>query len=279
MTERDDQVKQYLEAADQELEKIRTSEDFINYLDAQSRFYHYSPRNTLLILLQCPDASRVAGYKTWPTMGRHVLKGEKGIRILAPLKRKVENEETGEPEWRLLGFKTTSVFDVSQTDGDPLPELKVPVLDSEAGGELYDRMEQVMNEEGVKVQRGHQRFASSPHLMGWYDPPAKQIILRDDVSQLQQTKTIVHEAGHHFGHHDHSNADSETEAEITAWVVLRHNGHDTGERSFPYVMSWMGDKNIFRNRLTQIQELSKLIINRLEPTKSNNSLGYIDAVV
>src|SRR5919197_4666466 len=132
---------------EQAVSEIHDSETFRRYLDAQARFHTYSWGNVLLILLQRPDATQVAGFRTWQTMGRYIRRGEKGIRIVIPMRRRVEpkSDEDGEdPEATTrLSFGTGSVFDVSQTEGAPLPEVPVPILEGEQGRELYCRLDRL----------------------------------------------------------------------------------------------------------------------------------------
>src|SRR5215207_1437335 len=142
---------------------IQDSDTFRAYLSAQARFHNYSFGNVLLILSQRPESTRVAGYRTWQSLDRHVMKGEKAIRIIAPAyyKRREVDEQTGdEVERQVTFFRSAAVFDYGQTDGKPLPEVPVPVLDSDAGGELYARLEDVAQAEGLTVVRGHERFGA-----------------------------------------------------------------------------------------------------------------------
>jgi hypothetical protein len=267
----DPRVREYVDLLDQKVGEIQDSDTFRAYLTAQAKFHSYSFNNVLLIVAQKPDASRVAGYRAWQSMDRFVKQGEKSIGILAPLKRKITDEKTGEESYGVYGFRRVSVFDISQTDGKPLPEVPVPVLDSDAGIELYSRLEGVATDEGLKVDRGAEHFAYRPNTMGFYDRDRRLIAVRADVSQLQQTKTIAHEVGHHFAQHQVSGAESETEAEGVAFVVLAHYGLDSGERSFPYVATWAQKKDVMKAALGQIQRVSQRIIARLEPEVNEQS--------
>src|SRR5215211_5436970 len=115
------------------VEGIQDSDTFRAYLTAQARFHHYSWGNVLLILSQSPAATSVAGYRTWQSLDRQVKRGEKAIRIIAPAyyKKKERDEQTGEDiERAVTFFRGASIFDISQTEGEPLPEVAVPVLDS-----------------------------------------------------------------------------------------------------------------------------------------------------
>jgi len=199
-------------------------------------------------------------------MNRYVRKGEKSIGILAPLRKKITDQDTGDERWGLYGFRRASVFDISSTEGEPLPEVPVPVLDSDAGGELYARLEDVARDEGLTVQRGHERFGAREQMMGFYERESRLIAVRDDVSQLQATKTLAHEAAHHFANHQVSGPESETEAESIAYVVCARFGLDTAARSFPYVATWSKDATVFKAAMARIQQVSSRIIGHLEPS-------------
>src|SRR4051812_38263869 len=116
------------------VEAMASSEGFAAWLRARALFHDYSLNNTLLIAMQRPESSRIAGYKAWQSLGRQVRKGERGIRILAPMVGKVdvETENGTEKRSRVFGFKCVSVFDVAQTDGDALPELEYRHLEGDA---------------------------------------------------------------------------------------------------------------------------------------------------
>jgi hypothetical protein len=261
-----DRVTASLLQLERSVAAIQDSNTFRAYLAAQARFHTYSFGNVLLILAQRPDATRVAGYRTWQSLDRHVKKGEKAIRIIAPAsyKPKETDQQTGEElERQVTFFRSASVFDYGQTEGKPLPEVPVPVLDSDAGAELYTSLEAVARTEGLTVVRGHERLGTREQMQGFYEPDNRLIALKEG-SQLQMTKTLGHELGHHFAKHTESGPASETEAEGIAYVVLAHHGLDSGERSFPYVATWAQDKAILRAALARIQQVSLMIIERTE---------------
>ena len=254
-------VRQAVETLETAVSAIQDSESFRAYLDFQSKFYRYSPSNVLLIMSQYPDASMIAGYRSWQRMNRFVRKGEKSIRILAPLIRK--DKETQEP--KVFGYRAVPVFDVKQTDGQEIPTFEVPRLTSNDGEGLYDRMRQVSWDEGLLVQRSGDMFLHRMEAMGYYAPDQKKIAVRPDIAQLQATKTLAHELGHHFGEHKTSGPDTETQAEGVSYVVLKHFGLDSGERSFPYVATWAKDKNVLKANLGYIGEISKRLIMKIHP--------------
>ncbi len=236
--------------------QIQDSESFRRWLDISSRFYNYSLGNQLLIAMQRPDATHVAGFHAWLKMGRHVLKGERSIKIMVPHARKVTNDE-GEDERRVVGFGVGHVFDISQTDGEPLPEVEVPTLEGEAGVELWDGLSDFAVSQGVTVTLV-EAGELPPNVMGYYQPRSQRIVVGAH-SQRQRTKTLAHELGHHIARVD-NRAENECIAEGIAYVVCGHFGVDTGERSFPYVATWAQDKAVLKDVLGTIRAASATLI-------------------
>ncbi|MFN0074002.1 MAG: ArdC-like ssDNA-binding domain-containing protein [Chloroflexota bacterium] len=278
---------------EQAVSGIHDSDSFRAYLDAQARFHRYSFSNTLLILSQRADATRVAGYQTWKTLGRQVRRGEHGMKIFVPMRvrnrrsdgddgryrdEQTEPDPPGDPEpsaatddqvrrssspslgHRLL-FRVGTVYDITQTDGKPLPEIDVPVLGGNEGLALYGRLARVAVDETLTITRGSDRLGSST--MGFYSPTERLIVLRE-AAPRQMTKTLAHELAHHFGGATASSPEEETTAESVAYVVCARFGLDTGERSFPYVATWSRDPQVFRTALGTVQSLSHRMIERIE---------------
>jgi antirestriction protein ArdC len=270
-----------LERLETAVGQIQDSDTFRAYLDVQARFHRYSPNNALLILAQRPDATQVAGYGAWKALGRQVRRGERGIKILVPMRvrsRSADQQpdatnhqdapkvpgpqaEADPPSTasgvRRLLFGVGTVFDIRQTDGDPLPAIEVPELTGDAGLALYGRFERVAQDEGLAIQRGSERLG--PATMGFYSPTERLIVLRE-TGQLQMTKTLAHELAHHYGTYQTSNAASETVAESVAYVTLAHHGLDSGVRSFPYVATWSREPSVLRAALGEIQSISSRLI-------------------
>jgi antirestriction protein ArdC len=249
-----------IERLERGFQEVQDSERFQDYLSTCARFHHYSAHNTLLIWTQRPDATRVAGFHTWRKLGRHVLKGEKGIGILAPrpYKRTVDN---GDEEEVIEGcyFKPVHVFDVSQTDGQPLPDAPVTELDGSDDG-LFASLSAIATKEGIALDRTPN--ASSAN--GFYRPG--QIWIKPEASPRMATKTLAHELAHHFAGHNSYGAcrgEMETVAEAVAYIVLAHVGIDAGSYSFGYLASW-SDPKVFRAKLTEIHATANQIIDRLE---------------
>jgi len=211
---------------------LRETEGWHRYLAAQARFHRYSPRNAMLISLQRPDATSVAGFRTWQALGRQVRRGERGLSILAPLLTRRDDDD----ERLLAGFRWVSVFDVSQTDGEPLPS---PVRLLEGDGPLALRGSlagaaevlgfQVAEEPLGPGVNGECRWATATIAVEVANPP------------LQQAKTIAHELGHALLHrHEPDRSRAEIEAEAVAYVVLAAHGADAAPYSAGYLASWLG---------------------------------------
>lgn len=214
------------------------------YLDTQARFHRYSTANVFLILTQRPDATRVAGFHAWRDLGRFVRKGEKGIAILAPVtvrKRRDGDQDDGEPE-AVTRFRVVHVFDLAQTDGDPLPEAPEPRLldgDDTSAAALEARLRGLCAQVGFAVQTGD----PGGEALGCYDPATNTVTLRDGLPAAQRAKTLCHEIGHGLmQHHGRVSAweyvEQEAAAEGTAYVVCTWAGIDASGYSFDYAAGW-----------------------------------------
>jgi hypothetical protein len=249
---------------EQAVGQIQDSETFRRYLDVQARFHHYSPNNAALILLQRPDATRVAGYNDWLRMHRYVRRGEKAIKIIVPMFKTSVDEESGE-ERRHVFFGVGNTFDISQTDGEPVPEIDVPVLAGEAGAQLYSGLTGVVRREGLQLTQVPELPGE---MMGYYERGSRRIVLRL-AAQLQMTKTLAHELAHHFAGHGSAEdtaprAEQETVAESVSYVTLAHYGLDSGERSFPYIATWSRDRKLLQQAMGTIQKVSATIIDGVQ---------------
>ena len=245
---------------------ILDGEGFARYLRALARFHSFSANNVLLILAQNPAATRVAGYKTWQDLGRQVRKGERGLVILVPLARRVRDEEGGEEERRVVtGFGIGHVFDLAQTDGEPLPAPPAAAAITTAtdrGAALWSALEGWLTAQGVGVT-----LADCGRPNGYYRPATRAIVVHERLRGTDgSTKTLAHEAAHHVAdHHALVPAeDAETVAESAAYVVLHHFGLDAGAYSFPYVARWAEDKAVLRRNLDAIRQAAGAIIDGIE---------------
>ncbi len=271
-------IDEVLKRLKEGVDSIQQSDRFREFLLTMSKFHNYSIGNLILIMLQKPDATRVAGFSTWKDLYRWVKKGEKGIAILAPCMRpkqkKLESpagseiaSEEGKPEEeteiRPVFFKVVHVFDVSQTEGKPLPEFEVPSLTGEANEELFAKVRYLVEAQGVEVS-----FASrpdqDPDIKGFYS--GKLIWVRPEEARAQQFKTLLHEVAHYYSEDVFRipRSDAETIAESVAFTIGAHFGFDTGTRSFPYVALWAKDKKTLEANLAAIRKVSAKIIESLE---------------
>ena len=257
------------------VDSIQESENFREFLVTMSKFHDYSIGNLILIMLQKPDATRVAGFTTWKDLGRYVRKGEKGIAILAPCmppkKTKViepeDEDDEGLIEVTPIYFKVVHVFDVSQTEGQELPEVEVPALAGEADEDLFNGAMNLAKLQGLDVSFEIRPY-QDPAIKGMYS--GKTIWVRPDESRAQQLKTLLHEMAHYYseGVFRMPRRNAETIAESVAFTVGAHFGFDSGVRSFPYVAIWAQDKKVLEQNLADIRKVSTKIIDALEPKTS-----------
>lgn len=218
-----------------------------------------------LIRAQRPEATRVAGYRKWLELGRQVRKGEQGIKILVPFKHKATVvQEDGEDAFVVKGFGLGTVFDVAQTDGDPLPDPPaVEHIDgaSDRGMRLFVDLIDYLDLQNVPVAKENTRPAN-----GYFDPKRRRVALDVNLDGDQATKTLTHEACHVVAGHTlgMDSRDVETVAESAAFVVLNHYGIDSAGYTFPYGASWAQDRAILKRNLGAVQQTAHLIIVDLE---------------
>lgn len=279
--EQQEKIKEITEKLEKGIEELFESENYKNYLKTMSKFTSYSLNNTLLIAMQKPDSSTVAGFGTWKSLGRHVKRGEKAIQILAPIiykkKREKEREEDNriskqndkgtneETEKILVGFKVVNVFDISQTEGEPLPEV-VHKLDGNVEG-YADFMDSLKEFSPVPVIL--QTVEGSAN--GYYDLTNKYIAIDKDLSQEMHMKTGIHELAHALLH-DKDNGmakDSkssietkEVQAESIAFTVCNYFEIDTSDYSFGYISGWSSGKDLkeLKESMEVIRKTSQIII-------------------
>jgi antirestriction protein ArdC len=278
---RDRRVREAVELLDAGVERILDSEEFKRYLAFAARFHRYSANNSLLILVQRPNATKIAGYKRWQELGRQVRRGEEGIRILAPIFRTIEDEESGEKTRILCSFKVVKVFDVSQTDtvsgAGSLPEKPRPAAlpgSSPAGRALAQSLARLCEAEGLELREsGEELDALYPGANGLYSPRRKLILLRETLADDQKAKSLTHELAHHLLHRDARASEAErptleAEAEGTAYAVLSYFGVDASDYSFAYVAHWAEQRVVVKAVLSNIQRAAREIIEAVEDDAS-----------
>lgn len=218
---------------------LTTSAGWQRWMTIASRFHRYSLNNQLLILAQRPDATCVAGYRAWQRLGRQVKRGERAIAIFAPTTRRIPQEDSDEPKRVVVGFRVAGVFDITQTEGEPLPELALPDVGIPDDG-LLDRLIDLAGTAGHPVQLVD---TADPGVRGWFTPATGQICLVSTYSRASQTRTLLHELAHArdplLAQHDR--AESELVAESSAYIIgTGRFGLDMEDASALYVASWSG---------------------------------------
>jgi len=246
------QIEESLETLAIQTDVARRSEQFTDYLKSCSRFHSYSFGNLMLILWQKPTATRVAGYRAWQKMNRYVRKGEKGIAILAPCFFKDKEDET---QSRIF-FKTVYVFDLSQTEGEPLPEIDWRTTEQNA--ELQSALTKLVESNGWQVTYTDDLEGAE----GVCRYQAKTITLLNGTG----TSTLIHEIGHMLLHEDQremSREDKETEAESVSFVVCNCFGLETSAPM--YLANWSDPKQI-KGHAERIIKTAHQIIEAIQPS-------------
>lgn len=277
----DDRLAQIHEQLVDAVAQLVNSDAWARMLTVAARFPTYSASNLLLIATQRPEATRVAGIRTWNSIGRRVVKGEHGIAILAPCTYKRTEDETpgaddpsrarDSSEGRrrqLRGFKIVHVFDVEQTEGEPIPDDASPrLLTGNAPADLWEHLGNVVQDDGYTLERG----PCPPEVNGYTDFTRRLVRVRDDVDIAQAVKTLAHELGHIRADHacrfpsyaiDHAcRGQAEIEAESIAYIVTTHAGMKADPYSVPYLAGWAdGDVERIRGCLSRVVTASRELI-------------------
>ena len=288
-----EKLKEITDRLEQGITELFDSERYKEYLRVMSRFHNYSFNNTLLIAMQKPDASLVAGFSSWKnTHGRNVKRGEKGIKILAPSPYKIRREMekidpqtqqpvigkdgkpvTEEREITIPAYKVVSVFDVSQTEGRELPDIAVDELagDVDRYKDFFAALEQTS-----PVPIGFENIEGNSH--GYYHLEEKRIAIQEGMSELQTLKTAIHEIAHAKLHDIDLNAPKEdiadrpdrrtreVQAESVAYTVCQHYGLDTSDYSFGYVAGWSSGRELseLKSSLETIRRAAAEIIDSID---------------
>ena len=288
-----EKLKEITDRLEQGITELFDSERYKEYLRVMSKFHNYSFNNTLLIAMQKPDASLIAGFSAWKNnFGRNVMKGQKGIKILAPSPFKIKKEMekidpqtqkaiigkdgkpvTEEKEITIPAFKVVSVFDVSQTEGKEIPDIAVNMLtgDVEHYKDVFAALEKTS-----PVPVGFEKIEGGAH--GYYHLEDKRIALDEGMSELQTLKTLIHEIAHAKLHDIDLNAPledlenrpdrrtREVQAESIAYTVCQHYGLDTSDYSFGYVAGWSAGRELaeLKSSLETIRSAAAEIINSID---------------
>lgn len=287
---REEKTKALLQQLDEGARAIWSSDKFRDYLKMMCKFHRYSYRNVILIHMQCPHATNVAGYNSWiDNFHRHVKAGEKGIQILGytpynreinravldangkPLQDKDGKDITETSVIKVPAYKPVYVYDVSQTEGEPLPELITPLQGDNVPNyqELFAALAEL-----APYPITLENISGSAN--GYCDHGEKKIVVQEGMSQAMTLKTTVHEVAHAREHDPANFPDGErppretleVEAESIAFLVCEHLGIDTSDYSFGYVGGWSSDKELpeLHEALGHIQKAANEIMDKLDET-------------
>jgi len=259
-----EQIKEITEKATEHLVATLNaghSEALTGYLKAIGRFHRYSLHNVMLIASQKPNASYVAGFRTWSQLGRFVKKGEKGILILAPIvRRKAENDEDHqEASASVAGFRAAYVFDVSQTDGQELPHIGIVQGQPR---EYHERLRAFAEAQGISVEYSSEIAPARGVSSGG------RIKLLPGQSDAEEFSTLAHELAHELLHRGDrrgttSRRTRETEAEATAFVVCHAIGLETGSAATDYIQLWNGDAHLLTDSLGHVRQAAAQMLTAL----------------
>lgn len=302
------ELKDITEKLEKGVQDVYSSEQYQDLLNTMAKFPHYSVNNNILIMMQKPDATLVQSYTGWKKMGRFVKKGEKGIRILAPAPFKLEKEQDkvdesgkvvlnkdGEAvkekiEINMTAFKPVSTFDVSQTEGEPLPQIGVDELTGNIKG-YQTLFEAIKSASPVPIAFEDIKSGAK----GYFHVEENRIALNNGMSEIQNVKTAIHEMAHAKLHNSEAQKNNkqsknskEVEAESVAYTVCQHYGIDTSDYSFAYVATWSQGKelpelkeslNIIRNAaselITKIDEKVQEITAEKAPVEQVKEFGHL----
>jgi len=219
------------------VEKLMNAESFKAALRFRNKLHNYSFTNVVLIFSQNPEASMIAGYRKWQTLGRQVKKGEKSLAIFAPLIHK--DKESKETE--VFGYKSAAVFDISQTEGEPIPQLPSPKILKDDSQQIQQTIQAL---EQFAKQRDNPVSYKPLQANGVYTLKSKTITIKNSLPPLQTLKTLIHELAHAIMHPDTNTEPSHTlelEAESCAFLVCDALGLDSSQYSFAYIAGWAED--------------------------------------
>ena len=263
-----DRLKDITASIENGIKELFQSESYAQYLQTMSRFHHYSVNNQVLIHMQKPDATLVAGFNKWKNQfGRNVIKGEHGIKIIAPtpFKKKIEQEKldpdtqlpmldadgkiiTEEKTIQIPMYKPVTVFDVSQTEGKPLPQLAHELSGNVANYDVF--MEALRRSSPVPISIE----VMGGGMDGYFDLEHQDIAIRKGMSEVQTVSAVIHEMAHALLHNrtkdteektpELSRSTEEVQAESISYAVCAYYGIATGENSFGYIVSWSKDKTL-----------------------------------
>ena len=264
----EDKIQKAFNEIAEGVKSVYSSTNYQNYLKFMAKFHDYSINNTMLILMQRPDASFVAGYTAWKNrFHRQVRKGEKAIKILAPYQIEVEHEEDHQIE-QITKFRMVNVFDISQTTGEPIPQF---ISDLEGTSYNCNALRAALveiSETPIIFSNPDQDEEMGKGVKGYFNKIKQVIVINEELEDVHIAKTLIHEYAHSVIHKktDKPLEQKEIEAESIAYVVCNHFGIDTSEYSFGYIASYANREiEDLKAILDNIQIFANELIKKIEP--------------
>jgi len=248
------------EQVERAVRELLTSDGWRRWAETRATFHRYSMGNCMLIAMQAPEATQVAGFRAWQSLGRQVRKGERSIKIMAPMsvkERDEAGEETGE---RVTFFRSVPVFDISQTDGEPLPEAPREPITGDSHAHLLAPLGEHARSLGFTVEREPLQHGHG----GYCDPRARRIVISSELGSANaEVRVLVHELAHAHGvdYKDYSREAAEVVVETAAVIVCGALGLDTSGESIPYIAGWgeAGDLEAIRKHAETVDEIARSI--------------------
>ena len=257
---RQDKHAEAREQIEQACRELLTSEGWQRWAQTRATFHRYSLNNTMLIACQRPDATQVAGFRSWQQLGRQVRKGERAIRIMAPMAVKERDDAGSETGDRIMFFRAVPVFDIAQTDGEPLPQPPCEPITGDSHATMIGTLERFAESIGFTV--GH---AALEHGHGGYcDPEQRRIVVSSNLEAPNAiVRVLVHEIAHALGvgYRDYGRDVAEVIVETAAMIVCGSLGLDTAGESIPYIAGWGEDNDLaaIKEYAAKVDELAATI--------------------
>jgi antirestriction protein ArdC len=247
------------EQVEHAVRELLTSDGWRRWAETRATFHRYSFGNCLLIAQQAPQATQVAGFKAWQQLGRQVRKCERSIRIMAPMsvkERDASGDETGE---RVVFFRAVPVFDIAQTDGEPLPEApKEPIT-----GDSHERYLAPLKELARSMGLAVYEYEPTSEAQGFYDEKGRRIVISTELAPNGKVRTLVHELAHAHGvtYKEYTRGEAEVIVETAATIVCGSIGLDTSGESIPYIAEWgeSGDVDAIKHHAETVDAIARAI--------------------
>jgi antirestriction protein ArdC len=245
------------EQVERAVRELLTSDGWRRWAETRATFHDYSMGNCMLIAMQRPDATQVAGFKSWQALGRQVRKGERSIRIMAPMV--VKDRQAEDDDATRVLFRAVPVFDVSQTDGEPLPEPPCEPVTGDSHERYLEPLKDLARSMGIAVYE----YEPTSAARGFYDEAGRRIVISTELAPNGKVRTLIHELAHAHGvtYKDYSRGEAEVIVETAGTIVCGSLGLDTSGEAIPYIAGWgeTGDLEAIRKHAETVDTIARSI--------------------